>query len=81
MVQTYAASQVLAYLNSIAAMSEAALQRLVVRAVEAFSYYADEHLFSAVQCRGEPSQPKPRLELLLAVDGSWSRQYTANFLA
>ncbi|XP_023246318.1 uncharacterized protein LOC106647810 [Copidosoma floridanum] len=78
--QTYAASQVLAYLNSIAAMSDAALQGIVVNAVEHFVRYTEQSLFLEEQCRG-PVKRAPRLELVLAFDGSWTRDYTSDFLA
>lgn len=83
--QTYAAAQVLGYLKSVAVMTNQALRRLVNRAVEHFGRYTDQHLFSAVICRsdisGTASTQPPRLELLVAFDGSWTKEYTTKFFA
>ncbi|XP_031784515.1 uncharacterized protein LOC100680378 isoform X1 [Nasonia vitripennis] len=78
--QTYAVAQVLAYLNSIAAMSDAALQRLVVRSVENFAHYTEDYLFTAVQCRNRRRR-QSRVEVMVAFDGSWTTEYTRDFLA
>ncbi|XP_058801781.1 uncharacterized protein LOC131670302 [Phymastichus coffea] len=78
--QTYAASQVLAYLNSKAAMTTQALQRIVARAVNSFSKYTDDYLFTEVQCRGRRRRQN-KVELVVAFDGAWTRSYTADFLA
>ncbi|KAL7299773.1 hypothetical protein TKK_0007519 [Trichogramma kaykai] len=79
--QTYAAAQVIGYLGAGAApVSEEALQRLSTRAVVTFDRYANQGLLGAQPCLGQ-RRDRPRLELLVAFDGAFTPEYTAEFLA
>ncbi|XP_046595744.1 uncharacterized protein LOC107225502 isoform X1 [Neodiprion lecontei] len=77
--QTHALAQILAYRNSIAYMTPEALLRMVNFAVNTFSTYADNYLFAESECHNPGS--KPQLEILVAFDGAWSRDYTADFIS
>ncbi|CAB0028367.1 unnamed protein product [Trichogramma brassicae] len=79
--QTYAAAQVIGYLGAgTAPVSEEALQRLSTRAVATFVRYANQGLLGAQPCLGQ-RRNRPRLELLVAFDGAFTPEYTAEFLA
>ncbi|XP_024937056.1 uncharacterized protein LOC107264079 isoform X2 [Cephus cinctus] len=77
--QTYTMTRVLAYRNSIAYMTDEALERMAGYASNAFFNYADKYLFTELHCYNE--KEKPHVEMLIAFDGAWSKEYTQDFLA
>ncbi|XP_011349315.1 uncharacterized protein LOC105286222 isoform X2 [Ooceraea biroi] len=77
--QTYVASQLLAYYNSITFKSPEALRELVDYAVTKFSDYANNHLLTELLCRDK--KPYPQVEALIAFDGAWTREHTMDFIA
>lgn len=60
-------------------MTPEALMRMVNYAVETFSEYAENSLSAESECH-DPGR-RPQLEILLAFDGGWSRDYTADFIS
>lgn len=52
---------------------------LVNQAVEKFTDYVTNHLFTELLCLKENSYP--RVEALVAFDGAWTREFTADVLA
>ena len=73
-------SQILAYRNSIAYMSEEVLETMVNHAVDKFTTYTNHHLFTELHCQ-KIEKIYPRVETIVAFDGAWSQEYTADFLA
>lgn len=80
MLQTYATSQILAYRDSVAYMEESVLKNMAKLAVNAFNSYTIHNLLSNVHC---PQKEKnyPKVEVIVAFDGSWTENYTADFLS
>ena len=60
-------------------MTDEAIQRLVNYAINTFTYYANNHVFTELNCRRE--NPHPRVEIFVAFDGAWSKDYTIDFLS
>ncbi|XP_039308640.1 uncharacterized protein LOC105198717 isoform X2 [Solenopsis invicta] len=77
--QTYAAAHLLAYQNDVVFKSPEALKRLVDRAVAKFSIYTNDHLLTELLCRRRKHYPQ--VEALIVFDGSWTKEYTMNFVA
>ncbi|XP_012252675.2 uncharacterized protein LOC105684120 isoform X1 [Athalia rosae] len=77
--QAHAVSQILAHRNSDSYIFPETLIKLSDYAVDKFSSYADQYLFGQTNC-GNP-EPRPQLEIFVAFDGAWSRDYTADFLS
>ncbi|KAM0732479.1 hypothetical protein ACS0PU_002021 [Formica fusca] len=77
--QTYAASYLLAHHNGIMFKSPEALKRLVDYAVTKFHIYAKEHFLTELFCRN--GKHYPQVEVLIVFDGSWTKEYTMNFIA
>ncbi|XP_031849277.1 uncharacterized protein LOC116434747 isoform X2 [Nomia melanderi] len=76
--QTYAAAEMLAYRNSVAYISPEALQKMVNFAIKAFYNYTEKHMFPELPCQ---QVDQPRVETLIAFDGTWSTENTRDFLA
>ncbi|XP_011864276.1 PREDICTED: uncharacterized protein LOC105560094 isoform X2 [Vollenhovia emeryi] len=76
---TCAASHLLAYLNDIVFKSPGALKRLVDHAIAKFLVYANDHLLTELLCRNEKRYPQ--VEALISFDGSWTEEYTMDFVA
>ncbi|KAJ8683489.1 hypothetical protein QAD02_019281 [Eretmocerus hayati] len=79
--ETYAAAQALGYVNSVASIDQRALRQMVRYSVDLFLLYTSHELLGAVQCLSKTSPKRPRVELILAFDGSWTQTYTANFFS
>ncbi|KAL6440867.1 hypothetical protein ACFW04_003353 [Cataglyphis niger] len=77
--QTYAASYLLAHHNGIMFKSPEALKQLVDYAVTKFYIYANEHFLTELFCRN--GKHYPQVEVLIVFDGSWTKEYTMNFIA
>ncbi|XP_044580110.1 uncharacterized protein LOC123262112 [Cotesia glomerata] len=77
--QTYAVSQILAYKKSISYMTDESLKTMVNHAVSKFTTYVNDHLFTELRCHKEKKYP--RVQVLVAFDGSWSKEYTQDFLS
>ncbi|EFN72998.1 hypothetical protein EAG_11290 [Camponotus floridanus] len=77
--QTYAASYLLANHYGIMFKSPEALKQLVDYAVTKFYTYANEHFLTESFCRN--SKRYPQVEALIVFDGSWTKEYTMNFIA
>ncbi|XP_051162873.1 uncharacterized protein LOC127282583 isoform X2 [Leptopilina boulardi] len=77
--ETFAFSKLLAFRNGDAYMSDVILQRFVNYATSTFSYYVNNHIFTESRCREVIRQP--RVELFVTFDGSWSPEYTIDFLS
>lgn len=52
---------------------------MVDYAVTEFSIYANDYLLTELLCRHEKYHPQ--IETLIVFDGSWSKEYTTNFIA
>ncbi|XP_043288146.1 uncharacterized protein [Venturia canescens] len=78
--QTFATAQILAYRNSVAYMEEGVLKSMAKLAVNAFNSYTMHNLFTEVHC---PQNEKiyPTVEVVVTFDGSWTENYTADFLS
>jgi len=59
--------------------SPEALKQLVDYAVTKFYTYANEHFLTESFCRN--SKHYPQVEALIVFDGSWTKEYTMNFIA
>lgn len=59
--------------------SPEALKRLVDYAVTKFHIYAKEHFLTELFCRN--GKHYPQVEVLIVFDGSWTKEYTMNFIA
>lgn len=77
--ETFAISKLLAYRNGAVYMNDGDLQKFVNYATSTFSYYVNNHIFTESRCREETRQP--RVELIVTFDGSWSPEYTNDFLS
>ncbi|XP_008544893.1 uncharacterized protein LOC103569388 [Microplitis demolitor] len=77
--QTYAVSQVLAYKKSVSYMTDDALDMMVNYAVNKFTNYVNNNLFTELRCHKEKKYPN--VEIFVAFDGSWSQEYTQDFLS
>ena len=60
-------------------MTDEAIQRLVNYATTTFTYYTNNHVFTEMNCRREVF--RPRVEVFVAFDGAWSKEYTIDFLS
>ncbi|XP_034193344.2 uncharacterized protein LOC117610267 isoform X1 [Osmia lignaria lignaria] len=76
--QVYAIAQMLAYHKSIAYIPPEILQNLVESATEQFYTYAETYLFPELPCQ---QINHSRVEALIVFDGSWTVEYTVDFLA
>ena len=79
--QTYAASQVLAYLRNLGSLTDQTVERFTTRAVANFNQLANERLLSTFPCSSKRTQQFNRTEILIAFDGSFTTDYTIDFLA
>ncbi|KAG7207191.1 hypothetical protein KM043_008876 [Ampulex compressa] len=77
--QTYIAAQVLASRNTVAYISPDTLEKMVGYAVDIFFDYISTRLLSSSSCQDHAI--RPRVEVILAFDGSWSTEYTINFIS
>ncbi|XP_011700217.1 PREDICTED: uncharacterized protein LOC105457309 [Wasmannia auropunctata] len=77
--QTYAASHLLAYHNDVVFKTAEALKRLVDHVVTKFSVYANDYLLTELLCRN--GKHYPQVEALIVFDGSWTKEYTMDFVA
>lgn len=60
-------------------MTDESLKTMVNYAVSKFTNYVNDHLFTELRCHKEKKYP--RVQVLVAFDGSWSREYTQDFLS
>ncbi|XP_032678685.1 uncharacterized protein LOC116847627 [Odontomachus brunneus] len=77
--QTYAASDVLTYYNSIKFTSPEVFKQMVDYAVDKFSVYTNSYLLTESLCRDR--KPCPQVETLIAFDGAWTAEHTMDFFA
>ncbi|EFN82873.1 hypothetical protein EAI_07317 [Harpegnathos saltator] len=77
--QTYAASDILAYYNSIRFTSPEIFKQMVDHAVDKFSVYANSYLLTEFLCRDKKLHPQ--IEALIAFDGAWAKEHTMNLFA
>lgn len=68
----------LAYRKSIAYIPPEILQNLVESATEQFYTYAETYLLPELPCQ---EINHPRVEAFIVFDGSWTVEYTVEFLA
>ncbi|KAK0096904.1 hypothetical protein PV326_003925 [Microctonus aethiopoides] len=79
--QTYTASQILAYRRSIAHMTDDVLMTMTNYAVNKFTNYINNNLFTELRCLDNKNNNHPHVEVFVVFDGAWSLEYTANFLS
>lgn len=59
--------------------SSQVLKRLVDYAVTKFSVYANDYLLTELLCRNRKHYPQ--IEALIVFDGTWTKEYTMDFIA
>ena len=72
-------SQILEYYNDIDPTPEIFLKTIVNYAVDKFTAFTNNSLFTEFHCL-KTDKIYPRVEAIVAFDGAWSQEYTADFL-
>lgn len=61
-------------------MTDDVLMTMTNYAVNKFTNYINNNLFTELRCLDNKNNNHPHVEIFVVFDGAWSLEYTANFL-